>query len=99
MKKIILTVLTLALAAGAIFAQNSSISDPDASNIGNDSARQALREVSVDRFEREGFWKVHISADKGVISGRLLNTLFMASENESYTLLLIAILYLLSKYS
>ncbi len=80
MKKILLTVLTLALTAGAIFAQNSSISDPDASNIGNDSARQALREISVDRFEREGFWKVHISADNGVISGRLFDGSPIAKE-------------------
>ena len=59
------------LAAGTAFAQTSSLSDPDASNIGNDSARQALREVSVDRFEREGAWNVRISPDFGVISGRL----------------------------
>ena len=59
------------LVAGTVFAQANSISDPDASNIGNDSARQALREVSVDRFEREGSWNVHISSDYGVISSRL----------------------------
>ena len=71
MKKLVAAFITLALATGAVFAQNSSIQDPDASNIGNDSARQALREVSVDRFEREGAWNVRISPDFGVISGRL----------------------------
>ena len=59
------------VATGALFAQ--SISDPDASEIGNDSARQALKEVSIDRFEREGSWNVHISPDYGVISGRLFD--------------------------
>ena len=69
MKKIIVAFMALAVATAGAFAQ--SLSDPDASNIGNDSARQALREVRVDRFEREGSWSVHISSDYGVISGRL----------------------------
>ncbi len=77
MKKLCLSIMAMAvLAAGVAFAQStdsSSIADPDASNIGNDSARQALREVSVDRFEREGSWNVHISSDNGVIAGRLFD--------------------------
>ena len=74
MKKIGFIVLALVFSSAlCVYAQsgdtagNTSITDPDASNIGNDSARQALREVSVDRFEREGFWNVHISPDYGVI--------------------------------
>ena len=53
--------------------EEESLSDPDASEIGNDSGSQALREVSVDRFEREGSWNVHISSDHGVISARLFD--------------------------
>ena len=50
MKKISFAVLALAAVfAGTAFSQTDSLSEPDASNIGNDSARQALREVSVDR--------------------------------------------------
>ena len=74
MKKISFAILTLSVFfAASVFAQTDSLSDPDASNIGNDSARQALREVSVERFEREGSWNVHISPDYGVISGRLFD--------------------------
>ena len=74
MKKISFAILTLSVFfAVSVFAQTDSLSDPDASNIGNDSARQALREVSVERFEREGSWNVHISPDYGVISGRLFD--------------------------
>lgn len=81
MKKIFAAVLTAALLAGGFaFAQSSSITDPDASTIGNDSARQALREVSVDRFEREGAWNVHISPDNGVITGRLFEGSPLAKE-------------------
>mgnify|MGYP002624335929 FL=1 len=80
MKKIAFLAVAF-LAAGALFAQDegqspreaSSLSDPDPSTIGNESASQALREVSVDRFEREGSWSVHISPDYGVITGRLFD--------------------------
>ncbi len=73
MKRSILVLLALC-AAGMVFAQqqeNRSLSDPDPSNVGADSAISALREVSVDKFEREGAWNVRMSPDAGVISGRL----------------------------
>jgi hypothetical protein len=81
MKKICFAFLAAAIVtSGAAFAQamagsngNTSISDPDASALGNDSTREALREVSVDRFEREGFWNVHASPDFAVINGRLFD--------------------------
>ena len=47
MKKLISVIFTLA-AASIAFAQNSSLSDPDPTIIGADSAKQALREISVD---------------------------------------------------
>ena len=84
MKKICLSIIAVAvLACGTGFAQStssSSITDPDASTIGNDSARQALREVSIDLFEREGSWNVHISPDNGIISSRLFDGSPMAKE-------------------
>jgi len=76
MKKLYVAILTVAvIAAGTVFAQQNSISisEPDASKIGDDSAKQALAEVSVDLFEREGFWNVHMSPDYGIISGRLFD--------------------------
>lgn len=50
-----------------------SLSEPDPTVIGNDSAKQALREVAVDKFELEGNWNAHISPDNGVISSRLFD--------------------------
>jgi len=70
MKKLLTAVLTLTATAGLMFAQES-LSNPDPTVIGNDSARQALKEVSVDRFELEGSWNAAISPDNGVISARL----------------------------
>ena len=70
MKKLLSAVLAFAV-AGFVFAQNSDLSEPDPTVIGNDSAKQALREISIDKFEIEGSWNVHISPDYGVIQGRL----------------------------
>lgn len=69
MKKFLLTAL-VAMVACAAFAQNSIVEDPNPEVVGNDSAMQALREISLDKFEREGAWFVHMSPDYGVISGR-----------------------------
>ncbi|MBQ1628907.1 MAG: flagellar filament protein FlaA [Treponema sp.] len=69
MKKFLLTAL-VAMVACAAFAQNSVVEDPNPEVVGNDSAMQALREISLDKFEREGAWFVHMSPDYGVISGR-----------------------------
>jgi len=71
MKKLVaISVLSL-LVAGLTFAQNSSLQDPNPETVGADSAMSSLREVSVDKFEREGAWYVHISSDDGTITSRL----------------------------
>ena len=71
MKKLVTFSILAVLAAGLVFAQNSSLQDPNPENVGADSAESALREVSVDKFEREGSWNVHMSSDDGVITSRL----------------------------
>ncbi|AEE16380.1 flagellar filament outer layer protein FlaA [Treponema brennaborense] len=92
MKKIIALMMCVCAAGLAVAQQGtSSLTDPDASVIGADSAKQALREVSVDLFEREGSWNARISSDNGVISGRLFEGSPAAkeplagSENENIT--------------
>ena len=70
MKKI-LALCLVAATAGMLFAQ--SISDPNPETVGADSAMLSLREVSIDKFEREGSWYVHISPDDGVIAARLFD--------------------------
>lgn len=72
MKKIAVISILLAASVCALSAQQSaSLQDPNPETVGNDSAMQALREVSIDKFEREGAWNVHISPDYGIISARL----------------------------
>ena len=70
MRKCLSFLLILSI-AGMAFAQTSSLSEPDPTIVGAESARQALEEVSVDLMEREGSWNSRISSDVGVISGRL----------------------------
>ncbi|MDY3756092.1 MAG: flagellar filament outer layer protein FlaA [Treponema sp.] len=73
MKRVIVVLMVLAT-FGMVFAQQgTSLTDPDPTIIGADSAKQALREVSVDLFEREGSWNARISSDNGVISSRLFD--------------------------
>ena len=86
MKKLLTVAIALALSA-AVFAQdnnrqndNESLASPDPTVMGNDSARQALREVSVDRYELEGSWNAHISPDNGVINARLFEGTPLAKE-------------------
>lgn len=71
MKKVIFGTIFVLLAFSA-FAQ-SSIAEPNPEVIGADSAAMALREINIDKFEREGSWSVSISPDYGMISARLFN--------------------------
>lgn len=68
MKKVLALLVVLA-STGLLFAQ--SIADPNPESVGADSAMLSLREVSIDKMEREGQWYVHISPDDGVIASRL----------------------------
>ncbi|MDR1399602.1 MAG: flagellar filament outer layer protein FlaA [Treponema sp.] len=61
------------LSATAAFAQSGDPVDrnTNASQLGIDSSQQSLTEVSVDKFEQEGYWHASISSDSGFISSRL----------------------------
>ena len=71
MKKVLFAVLAASVFTFAVSAQNSLVDEPKPETIGNESAMQALHEISLDKFEREGSWNVHISPDYGVITSRL----------------------------
>ena len=47
------------------------VGSPNAAAIGIDTAQQKLKEVSVDKFEEEGFWIPYMSPDEGFITARL----------------------------
>lgn len=67
-----LFVALLFLLAGFMFAQQQrEIGDPDPERIGIDAAQQKLKEVSVDKFENDGYWRVSMSSDEGFTTARL----------------------------
>jgi len=66
MKKIIVTIIILALAAGAVWAQSEI--DPEAT--GAITAQQKLKEISVTKMEDSGFWYGVFPADNGLIEIR-----------------------------
>lgn len=70
MRKLLAVSFVALLSMGMVFAQ-SSIEQQNPETVGADSAMSSLREVSIDKFEREGSWAVHISPDDGVITSRL----------------------------
>jgi hypothetical protein len=70
MKRFIFIALFLIIAVGMVSAQNA-VGDPDPYEIGYDTAQQQLKEVSVDKFENEGFWISHMSSDEGYTTTRL----------------------------
>ena len=70
MKRYLVAALIL-IAAGTLFAQQAEVGDPDPERIGIDAAQQKLKEVSVDKFENDGYWRVAMSTDDGYPTARL----------------------------
>lgn len=77
--KRILVVFLIFLVAGLAFSQQE-VGAPDPWLIGVDTAQQFLQEISVDRFEREGFWSAHMSPDTGFVATRLFRGRPMAAQ-------------------
>jgi hypothetical protein len=81
-----LFILSVLLLSGSILAaQNAApaqtaapaapaVGEPDATKIGNDTAQQKLKEISIDKFEQPGFWISTMSPDEGIATGRLFES-------------------------
>ena len=69
MKRIIISTVCI-LSAISLFAQ-AGIGETDASLLDGGAPQQSLKEVSVERFETEGFWNSNVSSDFGYTSSRL----------------------------
>jgi len=70
MKRIAICALFLVVAVGMVSAQQE-VGGPDPFLLGIESAQQMLMEVSVDKFETEGFWYSRMSTDQGFVTSRL----------------------------
>jgi hypothetical protein len=60
-----------------LFAQDAgtgnppAAGNPDPNATGVDTAQQNLKEISVEKFEHDGYWRSYMSYDDGYISSRL----------------------------
>jgi len=70
--KHIFVIFFVLLLNGVLFAQQrAEVGGVSANRLGIDVAQQNLKEVSVDKFEKEGFWRSSMSSDAGYVSSRL----------------------------
>ncbi len=67
MKRVLLLSVLIVTTAMLLSAQQAG---PDAASIGVDTAQQRLQEVSISKFEDNGFWRVYMPIDQGVIESR-----------------------------
>jgi hypothetical protein len=74
MKRLIISALLLA-AAGFVWAQQggNEVGAVTPERLGIDEAQQLLKEISVDKFEHDGFWHSTISGDEGYATTRLFS--------------------------
>ncbi|MDR0450595.1 MAG: flagellar filament outer layer protein FlaA [Treponema sp.] len=71
MKRFVLVVLILGL-TGFLFAQEGiEVGATDPERLSIDSAQQLLKEISVDKFEKDGYWHSAMSSDNGYVTTRL----------------------------
>ncbi|MCL2833740.1 MAG: flagellar filament outer layer protein FlaA [Treponema sp.] len=71
MKRLLILALVLSL-NGFLFAQQRpEVGATDPSRLGIDAAQQELKEVSVDKFEKDGYWRSTMSPDDGYTTTRL----------------------------
>ncbi|MDR3356289.1 MAG: flagellar filament outer layer protein FlaA [Spirochaetaceae bacterium] len=73
--KRVLSGLMVIICAGALFAQQqpADVGTPQPTDINDSVPQTELSEVSVDKFEMEGFWRSSISSDSGFTVSRLFD--------------------------
>jgi len=71
MRKFLAIALVLCI-SGVVYAQQErEIGSPDPQRLGIETAQQLIKEVSVDKFEQDGFWMSTMSPDNGYTTTRL----------------------------
>ena len=71
MKKLLIIAIFL-LIGSFVYAQ-IDVGGPDPNRLGIETAQQMLKEVSVDKFEHDGFWRSTMSSDEGYTTTRLFS--------------------------
>jgi hypothetical protein len=66
------SLILLLFVAALSFGQLTGVGEPNAEEIGVDSAQQDLKEISINKFEDAGFWYSNMSRDQGLTELRRL---------------------------
>ena len=72
MKKFVIIAVFLFI-TGFLYAQQE-IGGPEPERLGFESAQQQLKEISIDKFEHDGFWRSNMSSDEGYTTTRLFSS-------------------------
>jgi hypothetical protein len=70
MKRYIIIALLISI-CGFAFAQQEEVGGTNTERLGIDAAQQKLKEISVEKFEHDGFWRSFMSPDQGYTTTRL----------------------------
>jgi hypothetical protein len=73
MKRYSLVAAILLVVTGLLLAQQQEIGTTNPEYLGIDAAQQQLKEVSIDKFEHEGYWLSAMSSDEGYTISRLFS--------------------------
>ena len=71
MKRLLVVILIFSVAAGVFAQRANEVGATNVDSVGIDTAQQYLKEVSVDKFEKDGYWVSRMSPDDGFTSSRL----------------------------
>ena len=71
MKRFLIITLVFFVTTAVFAQQRLEIGAPDAERLGIDAAQQYLKEVSIEKFERDGYWLSTMSFDDGYTTSRL----------------------------
>jgi len=66
-------IIALLLVAGELVFAQTEIGTTNPESLGIDAAQQQLKEVSVDKFEFDGYWLSNMSSDEGYTRTRLFD--------------------------
>jgi hypothetical protein len=73
MKRYGIIIAVLLVVTGILYAQQEEIGATNPEYLGIEAAQQQLKEISVDKFEHEGYWVSTMSSDAGYTVTRLFS--------------------------
>jgi hypothetical protein len=71
MRKLLFIALILCIVGFTFAQQNIEVGAAEPERLGIETGQQMIKEISIDKFEHEGFWRSKMSSDEGFTTARL----------------------------